>query len=159
MNRSKMLLAVISLIAVSLIITCVAANPLATNTPLYTYRMEQASSEMNFLPIPISRFAYNTEKGYTLSYEVGGCCNDTVPLVTGGVNTCDTCEGIPTCPETCEPTCEEPTCYTCPETCSYTCPSTCNDTCTSPYTCKHSTCAPTCNDTCTSPWTCYQSGC
>ena len=115
------------------------------NTPLYTVRMEQASSRMNFLPYAVNTFTYTTEGGYTLDYGVTGCCTTVRPFAT--YNSCepDTCDE--TCPVTCWSTCDDPTC---PSTCADTCPYTCDD-----YTCS-STCEETCPNTCDTCWnTCW----
>lgn len=155
MERNRISCAAIGIVAALLVVT-VTASALPSHTPLYTFRMEQMSSEKNFLPTEVNGFTYTTESGITLTYEAAAYCNTVIPLVSGGVNTCETCPGhitcYNTCPETCgEPscwgtcfgntcsTCTQPTCETC-ETCS-TCP-------TSASTC--STCKPqeTCWDTC-----------
>ena len=131
-----------------------------TMTPLYTYRMEQASHTMNFLPTEMNKFTYTAEEGYMLNHNAVVCCSSVVPLITGGVNTCDTCDQPTcwsTCPDTCEPTCPntcmgatcstctQPTCETCEETCPYTC-STCSSTCWN--TCSGYTCKDTCEIDC-----------
>lgn len=166
-RKQKMLMVTMSGIIVILATAFATADSSSATTPLYTYRMEQSSSKMNFLPSTMNTFIYTTEKGFTLNYEFQRDCADAEPLAPTWPNdpTCSPTCGGETCPNTCEESCEG-TCFvetcegTCDEeTCPITCWSTCNPTCTSPYTCKHSTCAPTCNDTCTSPWTCYQSGC
>ncbi|KYK37620.1 MAG: hypothetical protein AYK19_00010 [Theionarchaea archaeon DG-70-1] len=102
-----------------------------TDTPLYTVRMEQASSEMNFLSTEMNNFTYTTGNGYTLNYDVsGGCCNGGKLLGTCSNtqcgpscwNTCAgfTCSGEPTCSDTC------PKWNTCHITCSgYTCVEPC----------------------------------
>lgn len=134
----KWILAVISIVTVSLAVT-VTAN-FVPNTPLYTYRMEQASSQMNFLPTEINNFAYTTVTGSTLNYEITRYCyvnpleEPTVPV---------------TCPETCEETCS--TCYSTCEgsTCEGTCYSTCPNTCaTCEPTCEEPSCWNTCSSTC-----------
>jgi hypothetical protein len=125
-----------------LLVTIVTAGSWMSSSPLYTVRMEQASSEMNFLPTALSGFTYVTEKGHMLDY----CCSNgycgMMPLGTSTGSICDTC--YPICDETQEYTCYQTscqsTCYTC-STCStcpgqWTCPNTCR-TCfsTCPYTC------------------------
>jgi hypothetical protein len=155
-------------------VTAVAASPKSkVNAPLYTFRMEQASSNMNFLPTAMNGFEYTTEEGYTLDCNTGGCCNNSGVIYGTGYYTCpdETCEHCLTYypAQTCEFTCHETcpiTCHmTCPITCEYTCPYTCKLTCadTCPYTCEPTcpetclvTCA-TCNPTCTD--TCYQTCC
>lgn len=122
----KISLVVVS-IALVLLVTAVTASPWASSTPLYTLRMEQASSEMNFLPTTMNSFTYTTEKGYTLNYNTGYC--DVNPLSdkpTSAQTPCkwtdpySTCSGY-TCWLSCGGTCE---------TCAVTCPNTCNPTCT-----------------------------
>ncbi|MBU7026897.1 MAG: hypothetical protein HXS48_08140 [Theionarchaea archaeon] len=56
MNRKKVSIAVVSMAVAFLAVTCVTASPRTSNTPLYTFRMEQASSEMNFLPTAVRVF-------------------------------------------------------------------------------------------------------
>ena len=141
MNKKWVVTAVISVTAVSLVIACAAARPWTSATPLYTVRMEQASSEMNFLPTEVNRFIYTTEKGFNLNYICSGCFSAQPLEVTSG--------------RTCEGTCIEPTCdNTCPSTCASTCGATCGDTCG--FTCD--TCASTCDtcdETCDGGPTCY----
>lgn len=139
MNKTqKMSFAVIGVALVSLAVTCVSAASWTSNTPLFTLRMEQASSKMNFLPTEKATFAYTTELGYNLNYNVdsrtgeplGNCTDyDTTCLITcpeSCAGTCDTCGGY-TCDETsCQPTCPAGTCaWTCGPTCP---PRTCIDT-------------------------------
>ena len=139
MDRKKVLITVASIAMASLAITAVTASSLALNTPLYTLRMEQASSKMNFLPTAMNKFAYTTENGYNLDYEalVGYCgavplgslytCEVTCPYVTCVVGTCSSCSGY-----TCDATSCQPTCwYTCEWTCNqWTCPGfTCDGPC------------------------------
>ena len=133
MNRKqKMSIAVVGMVSVSLAVTVAAANPLLVGTPLYTVRMEQASSNMNFLPTEVNSFTYITENGYTLTHDVVGSCGG-IPLWTSPYTECtcvvscwDTCPCNPTCLPTCPETCDSPTCpYTCEHTCRYTCEKPC----------------------------------
>jgi hypothetical protein len=141
----------------------VVARPSTSNTPLYTVRMEQVSSKMNFLPTEMNSFTYTAENGYKLNLEVGGYwIADQINLDTTPQNTCRiTC--VPICPpdtlggHTCEDTSCQPTCLTQDPTCPYTC-ITCNPTCDDPWTCPD-TCPFTCNPTCNDLWTCYLSTC
>jgi len=158
MNRKWMSIAVISAVVTLLAVTCVTATSWS-RTPLYTLRMEQQSSQMNFLPTEMNTFTYVTEKGCNLNCSiVGGCCG-VIPLSTSPASTCnpscfETCDQ--TCPWTCFDTCEstcdgftcdetscQPTCSTCDQP---TCPDTCWVTCDGP-TCP-GTCGPTCDETC-----------
>ncbi len=167
MDKMKIGIIVMSVVFTGFAVTWIFALP-QPSTPLYTFRMEQASSKMNFLSTPASAFMYTTEKGYTLNSSAAGCCN---VLLDTGVWTCyySTCGGEtciltcpvschgtcndPTCPDTCNPTCNVPTCpNTCGDTHQYTC-STCEETCehTCPLTCDDPTCLETC-----SGFTCYE---
>ena len=154
MNRKKALTAIMVGALVLFVIACATTTSLMARTPLYTFRMEKASSEMNFLPTDMNTFAYTTEQGWELSYGTNGCCGDAGVLDTG-VWTCwfSTCSGLPddtcvlTCPQSCNGTCYDYTCpATCPQTCrtcggptcDYTCPHTCGDTC------EGKTCWPPC---------------
>jgi hypothetical protein len=158
---------------------CVSASPSEHTTPLYTVRMEQASSEMNFLPTAVNGFTYNTRKGFTVNHEGSACCSAQL-LSTGSVDTCygySTCDGSYTCwqtcygythggatclpsycawtctPETCSPTYCSFTCVfidTCMGTCSSTCPSTCQTCLGQGYTCDVTSCQSTCS-TCDQP--------
>lgn len=124
----------------------VTASSWTGATPLYTIRMEQASSEKHFLPTEKSNFIYTTENGYTL-LNGAGYGSAYVPAIETVGNTCwDSCDG------TCEITCWETCDYTCPVTCGNTCPNTCPNTCqnTCPNTCStcQLTCPYTCQDTC-----------
>ncbi len=158
---------------------CVAASPSEYTTPLYAIRMEQASSEMNFLPTAVNGFTYNTEKGYTVDYNSSTYCSAQL-LTTSSNDTCygySTCDGSYTCWQTCSGythggyTCQ-PTCYvwtctpetcditycaftcvavdTCMGTCSATCPSTCETCMGQGYTCDATSCQSTCS-TCDQP--------
>lgn len=128
-----MSIAVVSVVVVSCVVPFAAANSLLTNTPLYTYRMEQASSRMNFLPIEKNSFTYAADGGYILNHEVLRCCGGVSPLMTEG--------------STCNPTCDEKTCITC-LTCASCFLCETSETCD---TC--STCNPTCSSaTCSGPW-------
>jgi hypothetical protein len=155
MNRKKIVIAVAG-VCVSLVLFSTVGS-LVASTPLYIFRMEQASSEMSFLPTIAKGFIYTAENGYTLNHAAGGyCC--AVPL---GVKS----ERSTECDDTCTNTCPPPTCVTCPNTCGGTCPQTCDDP-TCPSTCEQTcpnTCEETCGDTCeytcddpTCPSTCEQ---
>jgi hypothetical protein len=132
---------------VFLAVTAVTASswkPL--NTPLYTIRMEQSSSNLNFLPAEVKNFTYSAERGYNFGYDAErGYCSYAEPLATITSFGCNTCEPecLPseysTCCSTCGYTCVS-TCSTCVSTCSSTCVNTCR-TCVG--TCPN-TCAPTC---------------
>lgn len=143
MDRKKTLVALISISLAFFAIAAVNAR-LPLNTPLYTIRMEQASSQMNFLPTEMNIFTYTTEKGFELNYDVSGSFCNVDPLGTGKWtcydSTCGTCD-LPSCEggNTCE--------LTCPATCVATCGSSCGGTCW-----------PTCEWTC-NQWTCDGSTC
>lgn len=132
-------------------VACVAASSSVAHTPLYNLRMEQVSSEMNFLPTAVSGFFYTTEKGFTVGSTITGACCGAVPMGTDATcfQSCSTCDTCGTCYSTCPPTCS----YTCDDpTCAYTCWSTCDDptcaeTCTG-STCGGQTCIPSCGSTC-----------
>lgn len=146
-GKRKMLATVVSVCAV-LVVSTVIASSHVSSTPLYTVRMEQASSKMNFLPTAVNEFTYTAENGSTLNYEVPGSGGEPLEVTVG-----KTCEGTcvePTCPHTCPHTCAgNPTCSnTCPDTCGATC-DTCDSTCD---TCDSTCIGNTCEDTC--PFTC-----
>lgn len=153
-ERKWMSLAAISAIAVFLAVTAVTARSWnATNTPLYIFRMEQASSDMSFSPTPMNAFAYLTEKGYNVHYDTG-VCNGVEPLEPPTYATCDEEICTPTystCCVTCDITCVV-TCSSCVNTCYGTCPNSCSGTCI--YTCDY-TCVSTCR-TCVATcwWSC-----
>lgn len=111
MNMNQGSLAVGTVIAV-LAVMCVAASVQTSSTPLYTVRMEQISSEMNFLPTAVNGFTYTAEKGYTVNCEVSAYngANLFNPLTIG--TTCETCHDptCVTCFHTCLPTCDDTTC-------------------------------------------------
>lgn len=143
MKKLSLVIGVIALLAVT-----VTATSWGGNTPLYTVRMEQASSKMHFLPAIMNTVVYTAEQGYTLTCAVTG---GTIPFKP---ETTDTCEGW-----TCEYTCVGSTCastcpYTCPNTCQSTCPNTCQNTC--PNTC-YNTCEETC-EVCVTISTCVTCG-
>jgi hypothetical protein len=159
------LIGVISAAVAICAVAAVAASSSSVNTPLYMVRMEQASSEMNFLPTDVNAFAYNTEKGCTFEYGIAEYCYGAVPLDTGSQ---DTCYGYLTCTPSCFNgwTCDGWTCwvscdgFTCSGiTCWYSCDVF---TCQWPYTCPN-TCPATCGSTCSTcqgqGWTCDATGC
>lgn len=117
-----------TVIAVGVAIMVAAAGVSAaswTKTPLYTYRMEQASNTMHFLPTKMNTFSYTAEKGYTLTHSAGtnslispqwtvietcpNTCVNTCGTCALTCETCDTCGetiyGTPTCKYTCQPSC------------------------------------------------------
>ncbi|MBU7026332.1 MAG: hypothetical protein HXS48_05270 [Theionarchaea archaeon] len=135
MDKKKMPVIVASVAFVFLAITCVTASSWTSNTPLYTLRMEQASSKMNFLPTERNTFTYETEGRYVLNS--CGYCDGAKPL---NPYTCATCD---------EYYCDNPSlCY---GTCYSTCPGTCS-TCVTCNTCSGPTCEGTCYPT-ECPWT------
>ncbi|MBU6997570.1 MAG: hypothetical protein HXS41_08590 [Theionarchaea archaeon] len=139
-KKQKLGIVVILAVLVFSTVTFTAADFSTFFTPLYTVRMEQASSKMNFLSTPVNEFTYSTEGGQTFGYHITGrtcaCWGDQTPQLPLTCNTCD------------DYYCEEPThcgtCVTCYSTCQDTCPNTCS-TCS---TCSGSTCEPA-----TCPWT------
>lgn len=136
-QTSAIAVGVIILLATAL----VTAHSQMTSTPLYTVRMEQASSKMHFLSTAMNEFTYTAEKGYEVPCGVSAYCAESLNA-TG--NPCEvTDETCPQTEETCPRTCF--TCNTCLPSCGYTCGSTCGLTCNS---CKV-TCENTCNPTCT----------
>lgn len=140
------LIAVLSVAVALCAVTFVTATPHTSTTPLYTYRMEQVSSKMHFLPTPTNNFTYSAEQGCTLNTVIyRGHYYSGEPGETE----------TPTCPETCD-TCDQPTCPVTCETCPLTCPETCRETC---KTCDQPTCPLTCNPTCNDLPTCKYSTC
>lgn len=115
-------------LVVSLLMLAVSVGSanFSLDTPLYTYRMEQASSKMHFLPTEQSTFKYTTEQGRIIESVIEYCTVNPVDIPpTNEQNPC------------------EWTVETCPQTCVYTCPNTCDtcDTCWS--TCE--TCYASCH--------------
>lgn len=153
-NRQWTLIAA-SVTATFLVIMLFAVNTGTLDTPLFTWRMEQASDKMGFSPTPVNGFSYDTEKGRVLGYEITEDEYGYVkPLDSGQGCEQDTREG-----EGCRDT-QDDTCQTCEDTCEDTCADTCSDTCstctgeTSCSTCPADTCSNiktqcgTCTDTC-----------
>ena len=103
------------------------------DTPLYMYRMETQSSEMDFLPTAVNGFTYSTEKGSTLQYGFVDGSNvvsifDILPVLDTGPPCQDTY--WVTCVHTEKFTCKQAydTClggvclgYTHQDTCGWTC--------------------------------------
>lgn len=143
MNKRRMLFLGGGSVLVLLILGSVVASQ-TSYTPLYMVRMEQASSRMNFMPAEVNEFAYAAGAGYTLNYDVQGCCGGITPDTWTFGSTCDGTCTEPTCADTCRLTCDDPTCE---DTCPATCPLTC-DTCTSTCTTCGGTCYITCSSTC-----------
>jgi hypothetical protein len=102
-----------------LAIACVTANTLTVDTPLYTYRMEQVSSQMNFLPVEANGFNYNSQNCCLLSYSTGCTVPLDIPTTFPCKPTEETC--LNSCGGTCSYTCKVTEC----ESCSFTCGSTC----------------------------------
>ncbi len=152
-----------SIAAMGVVVALVAvmfatASSLMADTPLFTLRMEQASSKMNFLSTAMNGFTYNTRNGFTLNSCALGYCGGVVLLGTDATchPTCDTCAS--TCPDTCFSTCPDTCINTCPNTCPATCPNTCLYTCDDPVTCHgERTCKDSCGQTCPASCggTCY----
>jgi hypothetical protein len=67
-KKQKGSIAMISMVVAFLAMTCITASSGTSNTPLYTFRMEQASSGMSFLSTTVNEFSYNTRDGYTLNW-------------------------------------------------------------------------------------------
>lgn len=111
-TQKRISILVASAVLVFLTVACVASSSWVSITPLYTYRMEQVSSRMNFLPTEVNTFAYTAENKYTLDHYVSGNYGDVKPLECSYYLT----------------------------TCADTCIHTCNPTCDDPLTCKWSTC-------------------
>jgi hypothetical protein len=77
MNRNqKIPMAVIGVVVTTFAISAVTASPGTLNTPLYTFRMEEASSEMNFLPKEQSPLVYTTGEGYHLNTSAPKYCDN-----------------------------------------------------------------------------------
>jgi hypothetical protein len=154
-TQKWVLMVVVSVAVVSLVMSTAAASPGKSDTPLYTVRMEQASSAMNFLPSEKNNFTYTTEPGYTLEYNGAQDMYGMQYLYYPGTNLMYyTCHGL-TCYFSCN---QGQTCFlyeTCRYTCSFTCESclyySCWGTC---LTCS-STCV-TCPATCGGQTWCYQ---
>jgi hypothetical protein len=178
MDKKRMMVAITGAVAISCVVLFATAGSLMANTPLYTVRMEQSSSKMNFLPTAVNEFTYTAEKGYTVEYCMIGYCSKIQPLAVDTSETCSgwtcyasclgyTCSGFTcwgscdgwTCfGVTCWNSCDQFTCSapdTCPDTCDWTCPVTCI-TCEG-YTCDETSCQETCS-TCTEtcPNTCWE---
>jgi hypothetical protein len=167
MNRKqKMLLLATSMAIAFFAMTVVTASPRIADTPLYIFRMERASDEMNFSPTGANTFTYIAENGHDVAYVPehidgesspeactygGRTCDETCAYTCSYtcVDTCSTC--VSTCANTCANTCDDPTCgSTCKDTCSNTCVNTCH-TCVSTcgFTCMY-TCEGTCDASCQS---------
>lgn len=92
--KRKQKLSIAAVIVLVSVITAVTAASSILNTPLFMYRMEQASSEMNFLPTAMNTFIYTTEKGCTLQYnDFGEYCGDITPEAFTWLTCTKTCYG------------------------------------------------------------------
>lgn len=137
MNKNRTLV-VVSIVTASLAAMIVTATPQLFNTPLYTFRMEQQSSEMHFLPTEMNTFTYATEKGFTVEQKISPWSSEVhkfqdSAIVCPTVNTCFTCSTcdsclichtISNCPTEGSSTCEQTECIL--ETCMQT---VCGQTC------------------------------
>lgn len=132
MEKRWMLIGLVGIAVVSLTMNTVVASWKTSASPLFNYRMQQASNKMNFTPAVPCIFTYTAEKGCSLGYQTCEACFGK-PLPNFTRSTCDIYE------QTCD------TCYdTCPGTCYNTCPNSCG------------TCG-TCYSTCSTCSTCYPS--
>jgi hypothetical protein len=146
MRKEQIFALSVSLVAAFAAIAALSAHSLTENTPLFVFRMEQASNSMDFLPLEMSSFDYNTVQGFTLDQ---CCAGGLMPLFTLG-NTCVSgCTEDATCSYTCTATCWN-TCddNTCPSSCSGTCSSTCGSSCGGTCGTCGSTCGGTCGGSC-----------
>ena len=130
-GKQKMSVAVTCIAIAVLALTAVTASPkILSSTPLYTFRMEQASRQMNFLSTPTNDLIYTTENGCVTLHGVAGH--------GGGVNPLRPCTDD-TCMSTCESTCVNSCNGTCVNSCNATCVNSCYGTCgTCQYTCYDS---------------------
>ena len=125
-GKTKLSITATSAIIFSLTVACVTANSwTAEGSPLHTYRMEETSSGMNFLPTLVNDFTYNTEKGYFLNFSGVNGRGEGILAPKTIIQTCaDSCWS-----DTCDITCYELTCRRCPvteyDTCWFTFCSTC----------------------------------
>ncbi|MBU7022559.1 MAG: hypothetical protein HXS40_00200 [Theionarchaea archaeon] len=152
MEKKMLSIAAMGIVVALFAVMFATASSLMAGTPLFTLRMEQASSKMSFLPTVMNGFTYNTENGYTLNRCAVGYCGVGLRGTDATCHpSCDTCAA--TCPDTCYNTCPDTCNSTCPVTCPATCYSTCPYTCDDPVTCQgEHTCEETCGYTC--PFTC-----
>jgi hypothetical protein len=119
MNR-KILFIIAGIAVASVTVAAVTAIPLTYNTPLYTVRMEQISSEMNFLPTEMNDFTFTAENGYNLNYIPEYCDVGSYDTYARTYDGSYTCWGYYTCPFTCN---SNITCYsTCRPTACAPCP-------------------------------------
>ena len=157
-KKQKISLVATGIVLTILAVTCVSASS-RISSPLYMLRMEQASSEMNYLPTDMNIFTYTSQEGYNLNH-TANCCTGAKLLITGVTcydscgGTCDytcwdTCQS--TCPNTCVSTCPDTCVSTCPNTCQSTCPNTCVSTCDTCVSTCWETCGQTCRYTCSKP--------
>ena len=99
MNRNlKISIAVIGVAFSALLVSVVSASPRTSNTPFYTFRIEQASCKMSFLPTSMNTFTYSTRNGCTL--------NPKFVTDNSVVRVFDVDTYISTCQCTCYVTCE-----------------------------------------------------
>lgn len=175
--KGKQVFIVIGVVIFITAVIVAVASSSSFNTPLYTVRMEQVSSKMNFLPKEANQFIYTAIKGQEIFFNIksngifddppeteGPSC-DSIHCNTCGVTECgescglecETMENCPTgdpetcggasCTPTCGSTCDDPTCYG--PTCPFTCYQTMVGTCCTCYSCDF-TCFQTITGTCCS---------
>jgi hypothetical protein len=75
------------------------------STPLFTVRMEQVCSDMNFVPDLVIGFSYMTEKGHDLKCNSPSCDISSSGTLGTTLRTCDPCikpTPAPTGPVSCE---------------------------------------------------------
>ena len=97
MNRKQVVYSsIVGIAIVACAVVAVSATFPGANTPLYRFRMEQISNQMNFSPVKMSGYTYTAEGGYTLHYEVSGSEGSVIPAgdKSWDILTCSTC--VPT---------------------------------------------------------------
>ena len=137
-RKHVIVIAAVGVVFAVLAVNAVGARPSTSDTPLYTLRMEEASSEMNFLPTEMNTFTYTAEKGFTVGQKISTWSSEVhkfrdSAIVCPTVNTCFTCSTcdsclichtISNCPTEGSSTCEQTECIL--ETCMQT---VCGQTC------------------------------
>jgi hypothetical protein len=93
MERKKLMVVALVAATALIIATTVSASSFA-GSPLFSLRMEQQSSKMNFLPTEIKGFTYAAESKSCLTLDMSLCCN-AVPLGPEPTSEQNPCEHVP----------------------------------------------------------------
>jgi len=119
MDRNRVVVAATA-ITIFFAIACTTASNWTSHSPLYTFRMEQASNRMNFFPAERNDFVYTTGEGYELNCDVTLISGESPQIESVVICTFNCPTEAATCADptecfinTCKETQCDRTCYAC----------------------------------------------